>query len=305
MAKHTGKRRIKKPLVQALAFVLLLALICGLLALCHRSEPAQETPDTATTVSREDMVSAQLEEKYQSVSDHYKLYMQQLESIYPKEENILRILLHIESYPDSLLDVLLIKTELLPFVAAYPDCVQSGLDGYGSIDISADYTPGEFPLFLQWDSRWGYEIYGSDVMALTACGPTCFAMAYVGLTGDTTMNPMKAAKFAIDNGYYSYGNGTYNDLFISGASAFGMVGRSLTRSILSITDALEAGHVVVACMAPGDFTTQGHYILLTGLNPDGTVNINDPNSKINSSRTWALETVVPQIKYCNELYARR
>lgn len=45
-------------------------------------------------------------------------------------------------------------------------------------------------------------------------------------------------------------------------------------------------------MRPGDFTTIGHFILLTGVE-DGKIKVNDPNSKIRSSKLWDYDVIAP------------
>ena len=49
-------------------------------------------------------------------------------------------------------------------------------------------------------------------------------------------------------------------------------------------------------MGPGDFTSSGHFIVLTGLNDDGTVRVNDSNSRINSKKSWDLDRIMGQIR---------
>ncbi len=48
-------------------------------------------------------------------------------------------------------------------------------------------------------------------------------------------------------------------------------------------------------MAPGDFTTKGHFILLRGYDENGFF-VNDPNRKSNSEKQWDFETLSSQIK---------
>ena len=48
-------------------------------------------------------------------------------------------------------------------------------------------------------------------------------------------------------------------------------------------------------MRPGDFTTQGHFIVLVG-GEDGKIIVNDPNSKERSSLLWEYDTLAGQIK---------
>ena len=48
-------------------------------------------------------------------------------------------------------------------------------------------------------------------------------------------------------------------------------------------------------MGPGDFTTTGHFIVLTGTK-NGMICINDPNSVKNSEKLWDYEQIKGQIK---------
>lgn len=48
-------------------------------------------------------------------------------------------------------------------------------------------------------------------------------------------------------------------------------------------------------MAPGDFTTTGHFILIRGYGKDGFY-VNDPNHKSNSEKTWSFKELQKQIK---------
>ena len=48
-------------------------------------------------------------------------------------------------------------------------------------------------------------------------------------------------------------------------------------------------------MGPGDFTSSGHYIVLTGVE-DGSFRVNDPNSRLRSQRLWSYEELEGQIR---------
>ena len=100
-------------------------------------------------------------------------------------------------YPQSLIDLLERNPETEDFVLNYP--FRQELE----IDLSEyDLTEG-VPLMMQWDARWGYLTYGSDVVGITGCGPLCLAMAGYYVTGNEAFSPDKMVKFATDNGYYS------------------------------------------------------------------------------------------------------
>lgn len=190
--------------------------------------------------------------------------------------------------------------ELADFVAAYPE----EHDKEHNPDVSGDYTPGEIPLFLQWDTRWGYEWYGDNMMALTGCGPTCLSMAAVGLTGNTSWNPLAVANFADENGYYCNGSGSYWTLISEGASALGLSAVELPLDENVIRNQLELGNPIICAVGPGDFTTQGHFLILTKSNDDGTVMLHDPNSRKNSQTSWNLQQVMHQMQNLWAISAR-
>ncbi len=43
-------------------------------------------------------------------------------------------------------------------------------------DTIGEVAAGEIPLLLQWDERWGYSVYGDNMIAVNGCGPTAVAM---------------------------------------------------------------------------------------------------------------------------------
>ena len=58
--------------------------------------------------------------------------------------------------------------------------------------------------------------------------------------------------------------------------------------------ALRGGRLIICVVGPGDFTTSGHFIVITGMQ-DGQFTVNDPNSTQRSSMLWDYETLEPQI----------
>ena len=153
---------------------------------------------------------------------------------------------------------------------------------------------------LQWDQRWGYVSYGSSDIALSGCAPTCLSMVIVGLTGNHNATPNKIAKYAQDNGYYLKGTGTSWSLLTEGASYLGVEGREISLSKKTVQTALQQGQPIICSVGPGDFTTEGHFIVLTGMKY-GKIKVNDPNC-IRRSCLWDYEVLEPQIKnlwaYC-------
>ena len=155
-------------------------------------------------------------------------------------------------------------------------------------------TAGEIPCLIQWDERWGYQTYGDNMIAVNGCGPTALSMVAAGLTGDSTITPYQTAKFAEQNGYYEGEAGTGWALMTEGAVHFGIYGEEISLSEDSVFSALESGHPVICSMGPGDFTTTGHFIVLTGTE-DGKIRVHDPNSVRRSEKLWDYETLESQI----------
>lgn len=56
---------------------------------------------------------------------------------------------------------------------------------------------------------------------------------------------------------------------------------------------------MICSMKPGDFTTQGHFIVLAGTE-DGKIRVHDPNSRVRSETLWEYGRLQSQI---NNLWA--
>ncbi|MFR6393700.1 MAG: C39 family peptidase [Roseburia sp.] len=59
---------------------------------------------------------------------------------------------------------------------------------------------------------------------------------------------------------------------------------------------LSQGHPIICIMGPGDFTTSGHFVVLTGVDSDGKITVNDSNSKKNSNKAWKIDDLMSQIR---------
>lgn len=195
-------------------------------------------------------------------------------------------------YPESLLELLELNPETESFVMGYFE----NRDRHPEIDLSGEVVQGTVPLFLQWDERWGYETYGSDFLAITGCGPTCLSMVWCGLSGGTDWDPLRTAQFAEQGGYYVEGVGTAWDLMTCGAQELGLTAEEIVFDADHILAKLRSGSPIICAMRPGDFTTTGHFIVLTGVDEYGKVTVCDPNSRINSGKSWDVEKLMPQIK---------
>lgn len=192
-------------------------------------------------------------------------------------------------YPESLIDLLERNPETEDFVLNYPFRDEAALEAF-----SYDRSQG-VPLMMQWDQRWGYLKYGSDVVGITGCGPVCLAMAGYYVTGDEAFSPERMVEFARKNGYYSAGNGSSWTLISEGGVKLGLDVTEIPLVKKKIMDNLEAGNPIICAMGKGDFTTSGHYIVLVGTQ-DGLLRVNDPNSYANSDKLWSYEQIEGQIR---------
>ena len=161
-------------------------------------------------------------------------------------------------------------------------------------DMSAYENTVGVPLFLQWDPQWGYFDDDTSPLGLAGCGPTTLAMAAYYFTGDPNMNPLSLAQFAMDNGYRYPGNGTAWAFMYDGARQLGLQSQVLPLDEGTMVRALEDGALIICIMGPGNFTTGGHFILLTGYE-DGAFTVNDCNSITRSNRTWTYDEICGEI----------
>lgn len=224
----------------------------------------------------------------ESVADN-RVY-QQLDEMKKEESRITGVLDHYAEYPQELLEMLTRNLEMLDFVLDYPQ-----KKGQVFADSIGEVTEGEVPLLLQWDERWGYGAYGTSCVAVSGCAPTALSMVIAGLTGENRVTPYTVASYAQDKGYYVPGVGTRWDLMDEGCREFGVQGTKIELSEHEVTTMLRFGYPIICSMMPGDFTTSGHFIVLTGLE-DGKIRVKDPNSTKRSEMLWDYQTLEKQIK---------
>lgn len=165
----------------------------------------------------------------------------------------------------------------------------------GKPELTEEEKEQKYPLFLQWDKRWGYEAYGDFNIALSGCGPTTLAMAAVALTDDHTITPDRVAKYSMTNGYYVEGTGTAWSLMTDGCENFGIKSNEISLDEYIMKNQLDEGKVLICSMREGDFTSVGHFIMIYGYNSAGFF-VNDANCIYRSSRTWSYEELKNQIR---------
>lgn len=153
--------------------------------------------------------------------------IRQLEQMEASDERYAQIVENAEKYPEKLLINLANNPEMIAFVADY----KGNTRDYDKAELTEKELQEEYPLFLQWDKRWGCLAYGDDSnVAISGCGPTTLAMAVVALTGNEEATPAAIAKFAMQEGFYMSGTGTMWSLMTEGAAAYGVRSEQITMS---------------------------------------------------------------------------
>lgn len=296
--KRRRERRRKVMIARAVvgtAGVLILFLMIGLIRLGVRA--VQNTGNHKSNEKQVEMTALPTAESPDyTVPEGFEEYADQLEKMRKKYPQVENILLNLYEYSESMLKLAANNPDALDFVENYPKH-KSDIKPSGSVtQEELDSAENGIPRFQQWDSRWGYLTYGNDNIGINGCGPTCLSMVAAGLLKDTSKSPDAVAEFSVENNYCTVASGTAWSLMSSGAKKLGLKSESVVVGRDSIKAALEKKQPVICSMKPGDFTTTGHFIVLTGLTEDGRLMINDPNSIIRSEKRWDIDTIVGQVK---------
>lgn len=172
------------------------------------------------------------------------------------------------------------------------------------IESLADCYPGEslagenqeICFYLQTDERCADKPFGEDPIGIYGCGPSAMAIVVSTLT-ELTIDPVRMAQWAYENGYWARQSGSYHTLIAGAAKAFSLDCESCPREDTdAMKKALEEGSLIVVLMGKGQFTDSGHFIVLYGLTGEGKVLLADPNSMERTNQEWDLETITKEAK---------
>ena len=144
--------------------------------------------------------------------------------------------------------------------------------------------------YLQTDPRWAKVDYSAKgektTIGASGCGPTAMAMV-LATWADKSVTPQSECAWALSHGYKAPKQGTYYGYFAPAAKRYGLKAYMLNGTTIygkqdspyhaKAKAALDQGHLVIACMGPGLWTSSGHFVLLWKLQGN-TVFLNDPAS---------------------------
>ena len=301
--KNAERINFKRLGLLIIGIVLVAVLVAtGIDMLKHKlgtSTPTKTTTKTSSKTSTSTSKTKSTATASKTVTKEEKI--KKLEAIKGKlnnqeAERLDYIIKNIDSYPDTLIDLVARNHETVDFVYSYKD-----REKYNNRKLSADinssyYVDGDVPLFLQWDRRWGYRIYGKEMIGLSGCGPTSLAMVIRHFDSDSTVNPYDVAKYSQDNGYVSADNFTSWKLFETGLSKYGLESQDVIPVEAKMKKALDDNKILIVSVKPGTFTERGHIIVIKGYNKNGDFLINDPNSIVNTNKTWTFDELKSEIR---------
>lgn len=214
-----------------------------------------------------------------------------LEELAQDSEMICEIYDNHELYTDDMLKALANNPEMADFVK---NSLERDAKATGA-GISVLEKGQEYPLFLQWDPRWGYAEYGENNIGLSGCGPTCVSMAMYYLLGDESITPDKVAEYSMRNGYYVMGTGTAWALLEDMPKEYGIEVSQPSKTEQNMKSELDAGGIIICSMKAGDFTDGGHFVVIYGYDEEGFL-INDSNCVARSRQKWPYSVLKKQLK---------
>ena len=142
--------------------------------------------------------------------------------------------------------------------------------------ISTGNTP-QLTYISQIDSRWRYYPYSStgnssQTIGSSGCGVASAAMIIDSIVGNVSVTEL--ADTFVKNGYRSANSGTYWSAYRAIADEFD-IEYTETSNFDTIINLLRNNHYIIASCGNGLFTSNGHYIVLYGIEGN-TIKIYDP-----------------------------
>ncbi len=167
---------------------------------------------------------------------------------------------------------------------------------YSYISLSPSELDLAIPRFYQNDSRWSHMPFGSSTVGRAGCGPTSMAMVVTGLT-DQVILPPEMCSIAASAGYKS-SEGLIWSFYSYAAPRFGLQVQELYPSASgnqAMLALLSAGNPVIVSVHEGHFTSEGHFIVLTGITENGMIEVNDPyDPYMSKNHAWPPSIILDE-----------
>ncbi len=117
-------------------------------------------------------------------------------------------------------------------------------------------------------------------VATSGCGAVCIAMVIAMLTGNTEQDPYSLFYLAAKEGWYT-GDGLTHRVLSRFARQNGLPACWTNTDAETVKKSLDRGLPVVVHIGEGHFASDGHYLLLTGYERDGSFVVFDPANENN------------------------
>ena len=155
------------------------------------------------------------------------------------------------------------------------------------------YEGMSMPLYRQSDKLWGDMSFGCSTIGPSGCGPSALAMA-ISYKKNEIITPAEVVTEigGADTGYYCPGKGSYWTLIDDCPEMYGLKCARVSTS--EVIDCLRVGNPVIAIMGPGQFTSGGHFITLSGVDEDDRIYVNDSADnfdKMHYDQTFTLRSI--------------
>lgn len=154
------------------------------------------------------------------------------------------------------------------------------------------WKQGTAPHLYSDDKDWADIPFGASTIGLSGSSATALAMVHVYETGSTDITPVEVAKWANENNAASTSLEAVDKVLTEGAGALGLKAAPLENSAIAIRQAVASGRPVVAVLNQGAVAPVASAVVITGVDQDSRLVVNDPTSSENTARTWAFDEVL-------------
>jgi len=146
------------------------------------------------------------------------------------------------------------------------------------------------PQFKQCDKQWGQNSYncGNTTICSSGCGVSSAAMVLKFYGKD--VDPALMAQKSLEYGTRECGSGTAHSFFPKIAQEYGLKnenGISWARAMQLLN---QGKPVIVSGSGSKPFTRDGHYVVMTCYNTDGTISVNDPYFEDTNYSEYTLQS---------------
>lgn len=153
-------------------------------------------------------------------------------------------------------------------------------------------------------SEWAGMRFGGKNIGSSGCSVTSLAMviSYLksGANSDGWVYPSDVVKMIAQkndgnyNKFYVAPAGQSHEIMGAVASYYGLKCSSISSQ--SIVSSVASGKPVIMSCKPGEFTSSGHFIVITGIDADGYLYVNDPAHPVKSYKKYSAAYLASQGK---------